>query len=66
MALAPLLGTVPAGTIVQISIKVPHRNDGVRDGFAYAVATPMSAAALRAAIDSELVPKFFDQFLPAE
>lgn len=66
MALDPLRGTVPIGTVVKISIVVPYRNDGRVDGFGYAVTEPMSVDALRAAIDSELLPKFFDQFLPAE
>lgn len=66
MALDPLHRNVPLGTIVRLSIVVPRRNDGAPDGFAYTVTQPMTAAALRAAIDSELLPQFFDQFLPAE
>lgn len=66
MPLGPLRDGVPAGTVVQVSISVPNRNGGLRDGFAYTVPRPMRADALRSAIDAELLPKFFDQFLPAE
>lgn len=65
MAIKALLRDAPIGTVVSISIRVPRQNDDRPDGFAYTVTKPMSADALRAAVDSELLPKFFDQFLPA-
>lgn len=66
MALETLRGAVPVGTVVRISIVVPDRNDGRPDGFAYTVTKPMAVDALRAAVDRDLLPRFFDQFLPAE
>lgn len=66
MSIEPFHRDVPAGTVIRISISVPRTNDGRPDGFAYTVDAPMSPWKLRAAIDSELLPKFFDQFLPAD
>lgn len=66
MAIEPFHRDVPAGTVIRISITVPRKNDGRPDGFAYTVDKPMSPWSLRAAIDGELLPKFFDHFLPPD
>ncbi|MBX9944927.1 MAG: hypothetical protein K2Y40_12665 [Reyranella sp.] len=66
MAIDPLLRTVPRGTVVAITIRVPGHNGGAPDGFAWTAPANLSPSAVRARIDGELLPKFFDQFLPAE
>ena len=66
MTIPAFLGTVPRGTVVKISIVVPRLNGGMSDGFAWTVHAETSVAELRTRIDSELMPRFYDQFLPAE
>lgn len=65
MALSTLT-TVPAGTVVKISVKLPQQLGGGFDGFQWTTETPMSVAAARDSITRKLLDRFFDHFLPAE
>lgn len=66
MAIPSLTGQAPIGTVIRISITVPGRNNGRSDGFAYTVNRTMTVDELRRGVDRELLPTFFEEFLPAD
>lgn len=60
------LTTVPAGTVVKISVKLPQQFGGGFDGFQWTTDQPMTIERARDSITRKLLNHFLDQFLPAE
>lgn len=63
MPVAPL-ATVPAGTVVKISIRLP--GSGGFDGFQWVAPAPTSADQARMQIEQALLARFVRAFLPEE
>jgi hypothetical protein len=57
---------VPAGTVIDISIRVPGQNAGKPDGLRWTNRSPQSLKAAREEIKRDLLREFFNEFLPAD
>jgi hypothetical protein len=64
MAVPPLT-SVPKGTIVQISVRLPLSAGAASDGFQWVAWQSMTVAEARRHIEAELLSRFLQQFLPA-
>ena len=59
------LTTVPKGTVMQVSVRLPLTHGGKSDGFRWEAVRTMTVEEARDDVARQLLRRFLDHFMPA-